>query len=99
MPVVNVYSIFDTKARAYMQPWYATNHDVAFRNCRASMTQPQSPMAQFPVDFNLFCLGQFDELTGEFHQNGEHMNLGNFSQFVPEENTPPLPLATTNGQA
>ena len=55
---VYIYSIYDSKARAYLTPWFAPNHDMAFRNCtKACMKGSNAPFVDFPVDYTLFCIG------------------------------------------
>lgn len=80
---VKIYAIYDTKAKAYLQPWFAANNAVAFRNCQRACANAQSPFAEFPVDFTLFCVGLFDDDSGEISALKHHENLGNFTQFLP----------------
>ena len=80
---VNIYSIYDSKAKAYLQPWFAANNLVAFRNCERSAKQPGSPFAEFPGDFTVFKLAEFNDDTGEVMPLKAHENLGTFVQFLP----------------
>jgi len=81
--LVNVYAIYDSKAAAYLQPWFCQNHNLAFRNIERACKNPQSPFAEFPGDFTLFCVGEFDDLTGRISSHEAYENLGDMIQFVP----------------
>lgn len=94
--LVNVYAVYDSKAQAYLQPWFCQNHNVAFRNMELALRNPQCPFKQFPADFTLFCIGEFDDLTGAITGHAAHESLGNMIQFAPapgsEEAEPGLPF-------
>jgi hypothetical protein len=94
--IVNVYTIYDSKSKAYAQPWMAPNHSTAFRNCtKACMPGSNNPCIDFPADYTLFCVGTFDELTGLIEGFQAHENLGNFLQFLPEPQVSPAGMANT----
>lgn len=79
---VNVYAIHDVKAGAFLQPWFAPTHAMAFRNIEKSMRTPNSPFSDFPADFTLFKVGEFEDDTGEISPVVPIESLGNFLQFV-----------------
>lgn len=61
-----LYSVFDTKAKAYGL-LIAENHDaVATRNFAAAVMEPGSTLNKFPQDFELHRVGEFHDRTGEF---------------------------------
>lgn len=94
--LVNIYAIYDSKVRAHLQPWFAQNHNVAFRNLELAMKNPQCPFVQFPADYTLFCIGQFDDETAKLIPADVFENLGNMIQFAPPPGEasaePPLPF-------
>ena len=61
-----VYAIFDRRLSAYMTPMFAANDAVAHRMFSGSVLYHETPMQQFPADFELHGIGRFDELTGRF---------------------------------
>lgn len=87
--IVNIYSIYDSKAQAYLQPFFCATHALAFRNIEKAMKNPHSPFSDFPADFTLFKVGEFDDLEGIVIGVSAHENLGNLIQFAP----PPSPVA------
>lgn len=83
MTQVSMFAVYDVKAKAYMQPFFAANAAVAFRSCEKAASNPQSPFASFPSDFHLFCLADFDDVTGILTPRSAPDSLGNFIQFLP----------------
>lgn len=82
--IINIYAIYDSKAAAFLQPFFATCHAVAFRNVERACRNPDSPFVQFPEDFTLFLVGSFDDEAGALKPHSKAPeSLGNFLQFLP----------------
>lgn len=94
--LVNIYTVYDSKAKAYLQPFFNQNHNVAFRNLELAMRNPNCPFTQFPADFTLFCIGTWDDISCTLEQFAAHECLGNMIQFAPlpgsQEEEPGLPF-------
>lgn len=61
-----VFSVFDSKAEIFMQPFFAFTQGVALRSFAGACRDPEHEFSKFPEDFTLFELGAFDDSTGEF---------------------------------
>lgn len=61
--MLKVYSIKDTKGSFY-EPMVAQNDALAVRNVRGVVNSGKGLLAQYPEDFELWYIGQFDEVTG-----------------------------------
>lgn len=61
---LNMFSIFDCKAKAYLQPFFSLNSDTATREFDAAVNG-ESTFSKFPEDYSLFRLGSFDQVTGQ----------------------------------
>lgn len=62
-----IYSIFDSKVGAFMSPFLARTDGEAIRMVAASLFTPNgapSMVAQYPEDFVLFALGEWDDSAG-----------------------------------
>lgn len=94
--IVNVYAIYDSKVQAFLQPWYAQNHATACRNLELACRDPKSGFVQFPVDYTLFCIGEYDDQSGVISPHQLHQNLGNMQQFLPAAETPQAPSVATS---
>jgi hypothetical protein len=81
-----IFSIFDAKMQSYGDPFYSPNLGSAERTFSMifSSTDPdhqKSPMLQFPQDFHLYCIGEFDTDTGEI-SGISHVSVASGNQFL-----------------
>lgn len=74
---LNIYSIFDDTAKAYMQPFFLHNHSLAVRafTDQVNSENNNSPLALHPEQFTLYHVGEFDDQTGNLELR-EHQSLG-----------------------
>ena len=66
---LNVYSIFDKVATAYLQPFYMNNDEMAIRAVKPMLFDEEHMFAQNPQDYCLYCLGSFDDSNGHLESN------------------------------
>lgn len=62
----NIYSVFDSKAQAYGQPFHAPNDAVALRMFGGAVNDPGTQLNQYPEDFALYCLGAWDDQDAKY---------------------------------
>lgn len=79
-----VYSVFDTKANAYLQPFHAINAAVATRMIADAVSQPDHMFNKHAADFVLYDLGEFCDERGVFVSTTP-VNLGCLLSFLPQE--------------
>lgn len=79
-----VYTVFDSKALVYMQPFYMRADGEAIRAFRMSIGKPGHTFSDYPADYTLFAIGEYDDDNGRFTQYDVFSNLGNGVQFLPE---------------
>lgn len=61
---MKLYSVKDVKG-AFAAPFLALNDSIAARNIKSFMlTQKGHEWSLYPEDFELWFIGEFDELTG-----------------------------------
>lgn len=72
--IVQAYSLFDSKAKLFSQPFFALNDAVAKRMCHAS-AQGDSALAKNPEDYSLFHIGEFDDDKGLLFPAGQNVNV------------------------
>lgn len=81
-----VYSVFDKKARAYLQPFQAVNNPVAIRNFQAAVSNnPQSIFCQNPEDFELFHIGYFDDNSARYENVDNPIPVARALDFIKSE--------------
>jgi len=76
-----IYCIYDNKIASFGVPFFASLREVAYRHMRRAVANPALDVAQFPSDFVLFEMGEFNDATGEFNPEVSPMNLGPLTQF------------------
>jgi hypothetical protein len=59
-----VFSILDTKAKVFGNPWNVVNVEVATRMFGHAITDSESDLSKSPRDFALYQLGLFDDVKG-----------------------------------
>lgn len=60
-----IFTVFDSAARAFLEPFFARTIEEAARMMRAVVNKPDHPFNQYPEDYILFHIGSFDEASGE----------------------------------
>lgn len=73
---VLVYSVFDSKASCYGQPFFCLSREVAQRAFIDTIADPNSMLGKHPEDFSLFELGSFNDENGAFDMHAAPVNLG-----------------------
>jgi len=82
---LHIFSIFDSKAEAFIQPFYAPTKAVGVRNFAHACNNPETDFNKFGGDYTLFHLGTFDSATGRVEQNKTHENLGLAMSYISPE--------------
>lgn len=62
------FSIHDDKAKVFRPPFQAENLTEAVRSVTSAVNNAQKPtfLSEYPDDFSLYSVGEFDEATGQF---------------------------------
>lgn len=72
----NIFSVYDTKAQAFIQPFFAPLPAVAIRMIRRAADDEASDFHRFSGDYTLFHLGSFDTDNAQFDLFDTPNNLG-----------------------
>lgn len=67
----SIYSIYDRKAQYYLPPFTVRSDADAERAFMEAVTMSETPISQYPADFDLVHLGTIDLDTGALTQ--DHM--------------------------
>ena len=59
-----IYSIYDSKAKTYGQPFYQLNSAVCERSMKQLANDPQNQMSHNPEDFNCMKIGEWCDKEG-----------------------------------
>jgi len=60
-----IFAIFDTKAEAYMPPFFERNAMTAIRALEAAMNDPEHPLRKNAEDYTLYHIATWNPETGE----------------------------------
>lgn len=58
---LQLFTIFDSKAEAFLPPFTTANANLAKRICSDCLNDPNHPFAKNPGDYTLYGLGDWDE--------------------------------------
>lgn len=78
----NIYSVFDSKAEAYLPPYFAANDAMAHRMFQSAAISEDHIFHMHAGDFTLFHIGTFDSLTGQIAPANAFTNLGTALQAL-----------------
>ncbi len=83
---LKVFSVFDSKAEAFIQPFYSQTTGTAVRSFEQALQNEDHEFRKFAADYTLFELGEFDQQTGSFTELPAKINLGLALTFIKENN-------------
>lgn len=63
---MRAYSIRDAKAKVFGPPFYKSTHGEAERALVMLLKDEKSMINQFPEDYDLYHVGEYDDQTGVF---------------------------------
>lgn len=77
--IQKIFSVYDHKAGAFNVPFYFIAEGEAMRAFKEECSNPEGLMYKYPHDFELYMLGKYDNITGEFH--AEKKSLGTSASY------------------
>lgn len=73
---LNVYSVYDSKVKAYMQPFMAQTNGQALRMFEDTVRDEKTVLHMHPEDYTLFALATYDDQTGTYENLQTPTSLG-----------------------
>lgn len=61
-----MFVIYDSKAEAFLTPFFCKTEGMALRSVLQAMRDPSSQFSQFPEDFALWRIGTYQDFDGTF---------------------------------
>lgn len=62
---LKVFSIRDSKTEIFNKPFYSITAGEAERSFQTLVNDPQSAVFNYPEDYDLYLLGDYDDVTGK----------------------------------
>lgn len=81
MAKLKVFTVYDSKAEAYLQPFFMRSMGEALRGFQEVCNDPQSNLCKYPGDFTLFEIGSYDEESGRLESLKAFVSLGTAIEF------------------
>lgn len=88
---LKIYSVYDSKAQAYLPMFTVRSHGEAVRQFTDLANNKQTAVNKYPEDFSLMELGSFDDNTGTIDALDAPKNLGLAREYI----IPDLPAVET----
>ena len=85
---LNIYTIYDQAANAYMQPFFMQHDGLAIRTFADNVnSEDKSSIAQHPGQFTLFKIGVFNDSEAKIEPS-DIKSLGNGLEYKNKNNAP-----------
>lgn len=78
---LKVFTVYDAKAEAYLQPFFLSTRGQAVRNITDVLSKSDHPFAKYPHDYTLFELGEYDDSNGKMSPLATPLSLGSLLEF------------------
>lgn len=79
--MLRIFSVYDSKAEAFIAPFYTTTVGLALRSFESAIRDEGHLFHIHAGDYTLFELGEFDETKGTFGIHKAAINLGLASTY------------------
>ena len=84
--IYSVFSIYDSKAEAYLPPFILPKQAQAKRAFADCVNSDSHQFGQNPADYTLFELGNFNDEDGQHLLHRANISLGNGLEFLEPDN-------------
>lgn len=88
MSIIKAFSVFDSKAESYIQPFFFPATGQAIRAFETAAQDENHEFYKHAADYTLFEIGTFNQGTGHL-EHGIPINLGNALALVSRPDTVP----------
>lgn len=83
--ILKVFAIYDSKAGAFLQPFFSVNVATASREFATAVNSDGHAFSRHSGDYELFLLGEWDQYEGIIKMYETKQTLGLASQFINRE--------------
>lgn len=80
--VVKVFSVYDSKAEAFLRPMFLQSKGLALRSFIEAIHDKGHDFSKYAGDFTLFEIGEFDDNKGEIVCYSVKVKLGCAIEFL-----------------
>lgn len=80
--MIKIFTVYDSKGQAYLQPFFCVNTAVAIRSFTTAANDQQHDFHRYAADYTLFCIGEWETNSGNINVYETKINLGLASEFI-----------------
>jgi hypothetical protein len=80
-----IYTIYDSKAEAYMTPFFIQQDGQALRDFKDAALNQESTISKHPEDYTLFKLGTYDETTAKIEMLKTPVSMGVAIEYTTQQ--------------
>lgn len=81
MALLRIFGVYDSKAKAWLQPFFVKNKVDAIRAITNLVNEDKHNFNLYAADYVLFELAEFNEETGDIKSHPAKVNLGVLVEF------------------
>jgi hypothetical protein len=89
--ILNIFTVFDSKAEAYLPPFYMSSIGQAQRAFTDSVSNPEHQFGKHPEDYTLFLIGNFDDSSCAIDMHTTPVSLGTGIELSSVSQVPKVP--------
>ena len=86
--ILKTFSVYDSAAGAYLQPFFAPTVSVAMRSFSDAVNDPNHQFNKHAADYSLYLLGDFDDSDASFSPVGEPVRVASAKETLYKDITP-----------
>lgn len=89
---MKIFTVYDSKAKAYLQPFFSRTDATAVRDLKAAANTHDHQFNKYAEDYTLYVIGEFDEITGKIsaHDPESIVNVLHLVDNLPLSNINPV---------
>lgn len=87
---MKVLTVYDSKAEAYLPPFYMRTTAEAIRAFEATCNDTESNMSRYPEDYTLFEIGDWDDDKGNITMYETKKSLGLAIEYKKQTKLPQI---------
>lgn len=80
--IKEVFATYDSKGGFYNDPFMVRSKGEAIRGFMTAANDPKTSIGQYPEDFTLFQLAQYDDHSGKYSNYDTPLSCGVAIEFV-----------------
>lgn len=80
-----MYTVYDSKTEAYLQPFFMQSRGAAVRAWVDTIQDNKSQFSKHPSDFTLFEVGEWNEISCEFNIYKNILSLGTALEMISKD--------------